>query len=101
MHGDPTGVMFYGMNVFTSPLLVETIMEPVYKTIIDRILEWNPCNPWRKPDQRPVQVPSSNVIVDKVNNAIYVHPDTLDILKKEIADMSEVTGARARRWLAI
>ncbi len=55
-----------GMKIFSVPWLCVHV--PPVKTWLDKVLEWNPCNPWIK---QPTEKPSDPLIM---GGAIYMHP---------------------------
>lgn len=61
-----------GMRVIQSPALAK--YEPPIKTWVDKVLEWNPCNHWFCPPTEVV----TDVIIDSINNVIYMSPATFE-----------------------
>lgn len=73
-----------GYRVLENVNLTKEVVVSVPKSWIDRVLEWNPCNPWRKPDTIVEHVPDPEVYMLKGQNLMVVHPYTLARVKNEL-----------------
>ena len=58
--------MFWGLQIYQSPLAVTTRKVPKEKNWVQKVLEWNPCNPWALPDYEEITEPTSYVCGDKL-----------------------------------
>ena len=72
----------YGMRLVENPSMCTT--KPLPHTVVEKILMWNPCNPWRG---RTETIPNSNVICDRANNIIYGHPVIIAAFKNSIQSL--------------
>ena len=71
---------FAGIQVYESPFALKIRKIPIDKSWIQRVIEWNPCNP-KEPDYREVQEPAAYQAGDK----FICHPSI-------IAELRTVTG---------
>ena len=80
MRGQLTG-MSLGLQVYTDERIFDHV--PPQLTWIDKVLAWNPCNPWRPP---PRVVPKAQVY--RIGTQLVMHPEMLGVLKSRIEDLS-------------
>ncbi len=81
-------LMFHGYKVIANPIITESKEREVRRTWKERLftLPWRPFKALRT---ETYQVPSRDVMVDKINRIIYAHP----VVVKEMNDaLNKVVG---------
>jgi hypothetical protein len=71
--------MYAGMQVYESLQATKARDIPRIKSWVQKVLEWNPCNPWALPDTITLHEPTSYVFQGR----LIAHPEIIAALRKQ------------------